>query len=145
MSLALVFSCEFCKLSRNTFLTEHLRTTASVLIKGQSGSFRIGAKIFLASIYIYIQNKILYKKITKLHCKEKCVLNINNLYFRGYSFFIKHKVSSKFIWENTTTFMFSLFPVLPAHVNLRSKCIFFSNIYVIYVCINFVCVKWCTA
>ena len=24
-----MFSCEFCKISKNTFLTEHLRTTAS--------------------------------------------------------------------------------------------------------------------
>ena len=27
--LAQVFSCEFCKISKNTFFTEHLRTTAS--------------------------------------------------------------------------------------------------------------------
>ena len=28
----LVFSCEFCAISKNTFLTEHLWTTASVLV-----------------------------------------------------------------------------------------------------------------
>ena len=28
-SLALVFSCEFCEISKNTFFTEHLQTTAS--------------------------------------------------------------------------------------------------------------------
>ena len=28
-TLAQVFSCEFCKISKNTFSTEHLRTTAS--------------------------------------------------------------------------------------------------------------------
>ena len=28
-SLAQLFSCEFCKISKNTFFTEHLRTTAS--------------------------------------------------------------------------------------------------------------------
>ena len=28
-TLAQVFSCEFCKISKNTFFTEHLRTTAS--------------------------------------------------------------------------------------------------------------------
>ena len=27
-TLALVFSCEFCKISKNTFFTEHLWTTA---------------------------------------------------------------------------------------------------------------------
>ena len=26
-TLAQVFSCEFCEISKNTFLTEHLRTT----------------------------------------------------------------------------------------------------------------------
>ena len=29
-TLALVFSCEFCEISKNTFFTEHLWTTASV-------------------------------------------------------------------------------------------------------------------
>ena len=28
-SLAQVLSCEFCEISKNTFSTEHLRTTAS--------------------------------------------------------------------------------------------------------------------
>ena len=28
-TLAQVFSCEFCEISKNTFLTEHLCTTAS--------------------------------------------------------------------------------------------------------------------
>ena len=27
-----MFSCEFCEISKNTFFTKHLRTTASVLI-----------------------------------------------------------------------------------------------------------------
>ena len=30
-TLAQVFSCEFCEISKNTFSTEHLRTTASVV------------------------------------------------------------------------------------------------------------------
>ena len=30
-ALAQVFSCEFCEISKNTFFTEHLWTTASVL------------------------------------------------------------------------------------------------------------------
>ena len=34
-TLAQVFSCEFCEISKNTFLTEHLRVNASVgLMKG---------------------------------------------------------------------------------------------------------------
>ena len=30
-TLTQVFTCEFCEISKNTFLTEHLRTTASIL------------------------------------------------------------------------------------------------------------------
>ena len=30
-TLAQVFSCEFCEIFKNTFFTEHLRTTASIL------------------------------------------------------------------------------------------------------------------
>ena len=32
-TLAQVFSCEFCEISKNTFFTEHLRATASVRFK----------------------------------------------------------------------------------------------------------------
>ena len=32
MSLAQVFSCEFCDISKNTFFTEHLRTTSSFYV-----------------------------------------------------------------------------------------------------------------
>ena len=32
-SLAEVFSCEFSKISKNTFFTEHLRTTASTILQ----------------------------------------------------------------------------------------------------------------
>ena len=31
-NLAQVFSCELCEISKNTFFTEHLRATASVLL-----------------------------------------------------------------------------------------------------------------
>ena len=30
-TVAQVFSCEFCEIFKNTFFTEHLRTTASIL------------------------------------------------------------------------------------------------------------------
>ena len=32
-TLAQVFSCEFCEIFKNTFFTEHLRTTASICSK----------------------------------------------------------------------------------------------------------------
>ena len=31
-TLAQEFSCEFCEISKNTFFTEHFRTTASVMM-----------------------------------------------------------------------------------------------------------------
>ena len=37
-TLALVFSCEFFEISKNTFLTEHLRATASQISKLVSGN-----------------------------------------------------------------------------------------------------------
>ena len=30
--VAQVFSCEFCEISKNTFFTEHARTTASIIL-----------------------------------------------------------------------------------------------------------------
>ena len=30
-----MFSCEFCKIPKNTFFTEHLRTTVSVVTEGE--------------------------------------------------------------------------------------------------------------
>ena len=42
-TLAQVFSCEFCDISKNTFFTEHLRTTASDCRSSHSQmSFKIG-------------------------------------------------------------------------------------------------------
>ena len=41
-----MFSCEFCEISKNTFLTEHLRVTASVKIEMQ-------VKIMTSSKRIY--------------------------------------------------------------------------------------------
>ena len=42
-TLAQVFSCEFCKISENTFFTEHLRTTASI-------SWIIAMKIMISKL-----------------------------------------------------------------------------------------------
>ena len=40
-SLAQIFSCEFCEISKNTIFTEHLRTTASTYLRKDfiKGSF----------------------------------------------------------------------------------------------------------
>ena len=36
-TLAQVFSCEFCEISKNTFSTEHIRTTASAIKSTEQG------------------------------------------------------------------------------------------------------------
>ena len=38
-SLAQMFSCGFCKISKNTFFTEHLRTNASIITDQRCASF----------------------------------------------------------------------------------------------------------
>ena len=40
-TLAQVSSCEFCEISKNTFITEHLWTTASKIRKAQTTNSRI--------------------------------------------------------------------------------------------------------
>ena len=52
-TLAQVFSCEFCEISKNTFFTEHLRTTASEV--KQNEVFTIINRIF---IFIWYQCNI---------------------------------------------------------------------------------------
>ena len=58
-TLVQVFSCEFCEIFKNTFFTEHLRTTASTSNK-DSLSFRKNALcknvwlIILKVFYIFI-------------------------------------------------------------------------------------------
>ena len=37
-TLAQVFSCEFCEISKNTFFTEHLYTTASIGPRSQNNA-----------------------------------------------------------------------------------------------------------
>ena len=46
-TLAQVFSCEFYEISKNTFFTEHLRTTASVIFPFSSGSFLYSLQVTL--------------------------------------------------------------------------------------------------
>ena len=46
-SLAQVFSCEFCEISKNTFFTEHVRTTASLLGKQGKILFYFTSKALL--------------------------------------------------------------------------------------------------
>ena len=46
-TLAQVFSCEFYEISKNTFFTEHLRTTVSVIFPFSSGSFLYSLQVTL--------------------------------------------------------------------------------------------------
>ena len=67
-----MFSCEFCEISKNTFSTEHLRTTPS------EGYFcrKLESKIASSSPkYVHLRKAGLYDGLTK--CKEK-VLNVSD-------------------------------------------------------------------
>ena len=60
LNLAKVFFCEFCEISKNTFLTEHLRTTASEV--KQNEVFTIINRICIFIWYQYdVENWYHYK------------------------------------------------------------------------------------
>ena len=54
-SLAQVFSCEFCEISKNIFFTEHLRTTASVICLHLAADCSC-VIFFLLRLFIFIDN-----------------------------------------------------------------------------------------
>ena len=103
-----MFSCEFCQVSKNTFFTEHLWVTASILREGRS----------LKQIEISIISKLTKKKLKK----EKCsyifyfllvvlILFLLGLYFlqRGLIFhyihtfiMFKHAEFGKHTWIHTS-------------------------------------------
>ena len=47
-TLAQVFSCEFCEISKNTFFTEHLQTTTSVL---QYAQFKLCSEAYSGPLH----------------------------------------------------------------------------------------------
>ena len=51
-TLAQIFSCEFCEISKNTFFTEHLWTIASHIFKFYKYSFRVAVKINILKRFI---------------------------------------------------------------------------------------------
>ena len=59
-TLAQVFSCEFCQISKNTFFTEHLWTSAFVDI-------RQSFEIFSENHYTTSKNEILRKRTNIWH------------------------------------------------------------------------------
>ena len=51
-TLAQIFSCEFCEISKNTFFTEHLWAIASHIFKFYKYSFRVAVKINIVKRFI---------------------------------------------------------------------------------------------
>ena len=70
-----MFSCEFCQISKNTFFTEHLRATASILRKGRR-----------------LKHSIIPKLNKEINKKNKNVL----------TFFIFYLLCSSFIFSGFT-------------------------------------------
>ena len=75
-TLAEVFSCEFCEVSKNTFFTEHLWATASVIMRRQNLSQQ---STFLNKLYQPEENptvgQILDKYVQCFLCSVVSILN----------------------------------------------------------------------
>ena len=69
-TLAQVFSCEFCEISKNTFFTEHLRTTASGLTQQ---THTIISLLFIFVLIIF--NSRFIKSVFKPGSFHNCYLN----------------------------------------------------------------------
>ena len=67
-TLAQLFSCEFCEISKNNFLTEHLRTTASVTLLQLHTYFHLPLFPYRSSHRTYSIKKG-YIKFRKIHRK----------------------------------------------------------------------------
>ena len=79
-TLAQVYSCEFCKISKNTFFSEHLQTTASVnfrlrLIGRDTKCFQARYNIYLSSL---IRNNLVTITIIGVCIDPFCHLLILN-------------------------------------------------------------------
>ena len=70
-SLEQVFSCKFCEISKNTFFTEHLRTTAS----GKTFSFIDYTIITVIWKFVYMLYKLPADQKAK-YFKIKIILDI---------------------------------------------------------------------
>ena len=75
-TLAQVFSCEFCEISKNTFFTEHLWATASVSNRRLLNiSFSL-VKSNYSPVFWMLHSRFLYYKLNKL-C-QLCLHGIHN-------------------------------------------------------------------
>ena len=74
-----MFSCEFCQISKNTFFTEHLWATASILREGR------GIKQIEISIISKLRKKIIKKKKTVLTFLIFYLL-CSSFFFSGFTF-----------------------------------------------------------
>ena len=63
--MAQVFSCESCEISKNTFFTEHLPTTASILQQGQ------GLSLFVQQLLVKDSSNFWYISATLLGIQSK--------------------------------------------------------------------------
>ena len=88
LTLAQVFSCEFCKISKNTFLTEHLWTTASGL-RGQKKLLRFQCSISLGNVLSIQKGKI---KESKLSIHKALFTYM----FKGFFFLVFYLYSTSF-------------------------------------------------
>ena len=95
-TLAQVFSCEFCEISKNTFFTEHLWTTASIECSDLTWRsdywsvgfrYRVVWKLFYLSLYTIVSkngvicDEILYLNLIVLCFLFSSLINVINCSF----------------------------------------------------------------
>ena len=125
------FPCEFCQISKNTFFTEHLWVTASILREGRR------LKPIEISIISKLTKKIIKKRKMFLHflfftcCAHpfsfRASLFTKRSYVSLYSYF--HSVQTCWIWEtylNTFVKNFKNMLILKFHPRMKCLHVFFS-------------------
>ena len=71
-----MFSSEFCKISKNTYFTEHLRTTASIIILAQEPKSN-----GWITEWAFVQNSYLVPNETRIALFSFLVTCISNLFY----------------------------------------------------------------
>ena len=100
------FSCEFCKISKNTFFPEHVWATGFLLIPCKPFH---GEKIFLSCEIKVVKADVNFTKEIHLHLDtfhlRKCKLSVRNIIFPNVLCDIKHVhilMKSTTAWKLTT-------------------------------------------
>ena len=130
-----MFSCEFCQISKNTFFTEHLWATASILLEGRrlkQIEISIISKIKKIIIIIIMIIKKMFLHFLFFTCcahplSFRASLFTRRPYVSLYSYF--HSVQTCWIWKtylNNTSKIKKNMLILKFHPGMNCLHVFFS-------------------